>query len=157
MSAYVCDNEHISQIARFLSYSYNMHRVQFGSDPETLAQELFDLNERSVRARYPDSSPEADNMPGPVPYGFSYIHSSIAVPDGHTAKALDCFLYQSCEGDCMEDPLYKQVQRAVDNLKDRLLEIHCPDYRNAEWGAYEPKPGEPERHSLTAMAGRKRT
>jgi hypothetical protein len=152
MSAYICDNETISQVARFLKFNVAMHRVPFDLGLEDLAMALYEMNRDAVMQRYPDCP--SSELPGPVDRPYRYEHSALAVPDGQSVKTLECLLYQCSEGTVCESDLYRRVQWALNGAKDALLERLCRDYREASWGAYEPPPDAVTVYSLSAMAHR---
>lgn len=153
MSAYVCDDLAISQSADFLMYSRQSHGTTFyQSDAETLANDLHAMNRQAVQERYPDS----DELPGPIGGGFRYTSSPLAVPMGQSLKTLECLLCQCSQGEVPSCDLYKSLERAIHGLRRRLLEIHCSEYRDAEWGAWEPKPEEARVYSISAMMRQKR-
>lgn len=118
--------------------------------PSALGQRLLDECVASVHARYPDTSPDAGNLPGPSdayymgPYVWEpYLHSEtrliapgmprVIPPPAITvviAKQIANFEYQACEHDAWESSEAHSFCRA---LADRLLRA-LPGWEQAPWG-----------------------
>lgn len=116
MSAYVCMNNRT--FSCIIELAMRHEKI---TNPDLLAQRLYLLNVESVNQRYNlrESAPEEYK-------GYMAHLSDIRFeprPDFHDAqrvKAADCWLYQSCEGNCMDDPLYKAVAKIA-----KQAEIEC--------------------------------
>jgi len=50
-----------------------------------------------------------------------------------TYKALDCYLYQCCEGDIPSSPLYLWLHEQQTKLAHSIMR-HLPEYEAAPWG-----------------------
>jgi hypothetical protein len=140
MSAYVVENKTINKILAYFQHQRtgncllsNLqelgHRADCPQGCEILGQAMHDLNVRSVLERYSDC--DEKNMPGNCS-GYEF-HAELPPPAVHAVKALGCFLYQSCEGDCEADDLYL----VLDDIKHKLAyAIVCQSeaYDSAPWG-----------------------
>lgn len=107
MSAYIVENDDINGIVAYLQNHINAVEILHGlneigfnltDEPQKLAQAMLELNYDSVNQRYN----EDDKAP-------SILYNPVYIDEIQAFKALRCFLYQSCEGDCMERPLYKRL------------------------------------------------
>ena len=56
-----------------------------------------------------------------------------ALSEVQVYKSLQCFLYQCCEGDVDERPLYKTLS-AIRELLAPFINENSPEYEAAEWG-----------------------
>lgn len=101
---------------------------------ELIFKALAELNIRSLKERYGD---DVDDLIGdvdfihecdiwePKVYGIKPWHYQVL-------KSLDCYLYQSCEGKCYEEPLYKALEQLRDKWGCYIAE-NQPGYELAEW------------------------
>lgn len=125
MSAWLCNEEHIYELAHF--YVKNCQRYK--QDKKTVRQVariLWDANNESLAARYGDDyTPMKPNMADYVP---------VVKNPFHMAKLADCLDYQSCEFDGWEKSKAFAILKEV---RDGLLNSH-PDYESAPWG-FEPE------------------
>ncbi len=152
MSAYLCDDKHISQIADFLCYHNGVFHPSYwrsGHTPEVIAQRLYEMNCAALGARYGDRYETGSKV--------QYVSSTLHVPLGQTLKSLECFRYQCSEGEVPKTELYEMLTRAIDALMGEILQACCPEYRNGKWGAYEPAPDAPKVYSISAMMREKRS
>lgn len=69
--------------------------------PSQLGQMLVSENVRSVYHRYPDTDPDAGDLPGPTDayYMGPYVYEDLRrdLTPGEVFRAIDCLDYQSCE------------------------------------------------------------
>ena len=148
MSAYLCDDKHISQVAEFLCYHAGTFHPSFwrqGWTAERIGKELHSMNCEALRQRYEDREfPE-----------FVYVASPLAVPLGQSLKSMECLRYQCSEGDVPKTELYKQLSRAIESLTGELLKRDCREYAGASWGAYEPPKDQPQVYQLSKMIPRR--
>ena len=126
MSAYLCDEQHLSAIAEILART-SIFR------PET-PEEIFPLvvreNVRSLKARYP-SYP--DMWEGADKMAYSPQHAEDA-PLAQRLKALHCYSYQSCEHNEWERcKVRRAVREALYMVASEIAQQH-PDYASACWG-----------------------
>lgn len=120
MSAYVCvENRTYSAIIELAMKQETI------TNPDLLAQRLYLLNVESVNQRYnlKDSKDERNRQE--YKQYFDLLPEIRFEPqpdlcDAQRIKAAHCWMYQSCEGNCMEDPLYKAVQKISEKA-----EIEC--------------------------------
>lgn len=147
MSAFVVGREHINflvnaALSRQLNpgYSGPLHVYHNGEgryithdNADTIGQELWEENIKSVLYRYPGDTRE--NCPGPVGENYVYKHrlpkglfSEIAYPV-RVLKAAKCYEYQACE-----HPEWRDSWAAsfIDALKEHAI-VALPGYEDAEW------------------------
>ena len=128
MSAYIVDDETIYRAVTLLKrHSGREHKFLTDKETVRLAQQLFALNVRAVRARYAD----ADEV-GMIPAAFDaervldYRHSGGLL---RLIKSAQCLHYQCSEGDVPNLPLYRRLNRAIgDACEDVVSSL-------AEWQA----------------------
>lgn len=156
MSAFMMSNETLSMLSDFIARYYVTKGRVFGlSFPEELSEQLgvmaydpamvfhrlAELNVNSLRQRYPDNYEELlgdieyesghdiwQNSVHDIEHGCSFIQQW----HYQVLKSLDCYLYQSCEGNCYELPLYK----AIESLRDKwgyYIAENQPGYNEADW------------------------
>lgn len=126
--------------------------------PSVLGQRLLDECVASVHARYPDTSPDEGNLPGPIdayymgPYVWEPYRQSetpliargmprvIAAPASTAviAKQIANYEYQSCEHEGWEHSESHAFCRA---LRESLLRS-LPGWAEAPWGIGERVPSE---------------
>ncbi len=136
MSAYIVEDKTINKIVGALYYHGRYGRIYpnpaYGSEiltvctkekAEKLAQDLLDLNYKSVNARYREQE---------EPHTIAYKNTTPA-SKVRLHKALSCFLYQSCEGNCANTELYKQVENYKNRLADDIVH-NLEEWDNAPWG-----------------------
>ena len=151
MSAFMMSNETLSMLAELI-YRYSISRgdsfemwfpaelfVELGDKVyyrELIFKELAELNIKSLKERYGDN---ADDMFDEV----DFVHGCDiweSTPYGgvvrpwyyQVLKSLDCYLYQSCEGQCYELPLYKAIEKWRDKWGCYIAQ-HLPAYDEADW------------------------
>lgn len=155
MSAFMMSNETLSMLADFIARYYKTEgRVFDFRFPDELYKELgpmaFDgemvfhklahLNVKSLRNRYTDYEDllgDIEYEPGndiwansvyDIEHGVKYMqpwHYQIL-------KSLDCYLYQSCEGNCYKEPLYQAILSLRDKWGAYIAE-NQPQYTEADW------------------------
>jgi hypothetical protein len=153
MSAYVVDRNHIAYLVqsaldvarrggcksfRWWGADDESHELPFGDQEaaDKLGQLIWDENIRSVLHRYPQDTRET--MPGPIGEDFVYRHDFTMCYDFNVAailRACHCWEYQTCE-----TPDHKKTAAwaFVDALQ-RSVASHVPGYKDAAWGAPEPR------------------
>ena len=110
MSAFVCTNNRTFSCIVELAMKFETI-----TNPDLLAQRLYLLNVESVNQRYDLKQSAPDEYRRYMEHMADVKYEP--QPDLHDAqriKAARCWMYQSCEGDCMKDPLYKAVDRYSD-------------------------------------------
>lgn len=143
MSAFMVCNETLSMLANMITRGYYAEPYSFGFTfpeeiydgvvtDENIFNALADLNVRSLQQRYSDY----DDMIGEVEYikGSDIWKPGLGVQPWHYQfyKSLQCYLYQCCEGKCMNDPLYKALEKLEINLA-QYIAMHQPGYELAKW------------------------
>ena len=129
MSAYLCDEAHLSAIAEILC----------GMDKATNEAEYFDRvlleNLRSLRYRYPNTEHKCNHKYKPqgiiVPWDFNRMDTKTLCV---WLKALLCYFYQSCEHPQWETcEIGKKVELSISRIKQELVN-QIPEYKSAPWG-----------------------
>lgn len=155
MSAFVVSDKHITELVKAalraersamgVYHEGARHDVDC-TNAEEWANRLKAENHRSVHARYPDTIEDRENTPGVIgeagePWAgdFGIVHSILGtplLPDSHglspveALKAIDCYIYQSCEHDGWEASL---AHSFCLTLQSRLIGM-LPGYDDAPWG-----------------------
>jgi hypothetical protein len=99
-----------------------------------IGDDLYKLNRKSVNFRYNEraKSPRYNGvirLHDKIEY-FKPVNISELV---QIKKAIDCYLYQSCEGNCSKSKLYKQVELLGYTIASEIVD-RMPEYQAAEWG-----------------------
>ena len=151
MSAYVVDDvtinvilagirscEHPSATGTYTEWHSVRLPVWLRSAPantyEALGHQLRQMNEEAVRYRYPDDAPDA--IPGPrgedgrLP-AYTY-HTEANGSALRVLKAVNCYLYQCCEGNTPKEGLYKALDKWADRL-GRAIVCHSAAYEALPW------------------------
>ncbi len=155
MSAFMMSNETLSMLANLIArYYVNSDSMGFYF-PDELREELkdtrfsgelifnklADLNIKSLSQRYPNDYEEMVGKVEYIPWHDIWNRPVWNMEEGvimigkwyyQFLKSLRCYLYQSCEGDCYEDGLYK----ALDSLSLELgyfIATNQPEYELAKW------------------------
>lgn len=89
---------------------------------ERLGDAMLELNVDSVLQRYRDISDVPDEA-----FELEFVRCANPM---QPLKSLACFLYQSCEGDCDLDPLFKALQAVEDIMRQSK---NGTLYEQAEW------------------------
>lgn len=142
MSAFIVDqgkiNKVVSWIWRERLDSPHLYRTleemgyRNGTDwAFLLGRDMWRLNFDAVSYKYNSK----ENLPGPkgAERNIYDFKMSVAPSDIQVLKFIQGWLYQCCEGDYPNDPLYKFFDEVV---KVHLLEKivgELPEYKNAEW------------------------
>ena len=93
---------------------------------ETLGKAMFDLNVASVEEKYGEGEARGFR---PLDYKFKVM----VPPEPITAyKALQSYLYNSCEGKCGEDKLFIALENVMGKLAQYIVNL-LPEYEDAEW------------------------
>lgn len=131
MSAYLCENYHISFLAKYAidhDSTYGMESM-IGVGVEELAQKLYDANVRSIQSRYGDADDMIEEFKFDSRVEFGQL-SGIQV-----IKAAQCYNYQTCEydgytGSDIERIIFHIISTAAHDVYG---------YDEAEWGCPEPQ------------------
>jgi len=136
MSAFLCEDKTINQIISFIDTDSEtswpkgeLAEIGFiGPYGQELGKAMFNLNCRSLAARYSEDAP---NESGTKARPYKFQHELCTRLQAY--KSLRCFLYQACEGDTDNEPLYQ----ALDKIANRwagMIVSRLPAYEKAEWG-----------------------
>ena len=134
MSAYIVEDATINRVIFMLNTMRDSEYIKrplqelgyIGKLGETLGTAMFNLNCKSINERYGEG--EAASF-----RDLDYKYRVVICPTVIQAyKSLQCFLYQSCEGACDEDPLYKALVEVKNRLADRIVN-DLPQYENSKW------------------------
>lgn len=127
MSAYVVEKETIDRVVHaLLRYArWKENAPGMYEDRHDLGRKLWALNLRSVAERYERTSDG--------PQVADYRHGGLPPTMVQGYMSLRCYLYQSCEGDCSDDPLYEAVDAACDAIAHSIAR-GLAEERNAVWG-----------------------
>ena len=134
MSAYVVEDETINLIVAYLegnearswlsdTKSKQKILTETYEQRQELAERMFAMNVRAVKARYADDKTE---------YGFTFW-DELPPPRIQAYKSLQCFIYQCSEGDVPNDPLYIGLEAICAGLAN-LIVSRLPEYDKAVWG-----------------------
>lgn len=110
-------------------------------NPIVVFSKIAELNVESLHRRYPEYYHE---MIEDVEYIHGcdiFEHDVYDIENGvkfmkhwhyQVLKSFDCYLYQSCEGNCYKLPLYKAIQALRDKWGGYIAE-NQPEYEEAKW------------------------
>lgn len=156
MSAFMMSNKTLSMLSDFIARYYQNDGRDFGFYfPEELEEELgpmarnpfmvfhrlAELNVESLRRRYPEYYHEMIEDVEYIPGCDIFEHDVYDMENGvkfmkpwhyQVLKSFDCYLYQSCEGNCYKLPLYKAIQALRDKWGGYIAE-NQPEYEEAKW------------------------
>ena len=135
MSAFMVNDETINRIVNYLVSLPEslLVLVRLGyflispEDAKRLAENMFQLNVRSIEARYGKGQAATFRD-----LDFAYVPGP---PEdlAQVVKSLHCWQYQSCEGNCDQDPLYRTMSNVLEYLQPEDME-GSPAYDAAVWG-----------------------
>lgn len=124
MSAFICDNETITCIARaFVEYGIDFRGgeekdwmdtilVDVNKETKRIGQALLAENYRSVNFRYREDTEVPEFKPA----------TDLKIDIGTVMGCISCYEYQTCETDDWEDSyIYKDLQRLKDKMFIALL------------------------------------
>ena len=113
MSAYVCMNNRTFSCIIELAM-----RQETITNLDLLAQRLYLLNVESVNQRYNLRESDPEEYKGYMAHLADIrFEPQPGLHDAQRIKAVQCWIYQSCEGDCEDDPLFKAVDKIVKQAK----------------------------------------
>lgn len=139
MSAFMCSEETINRIVTGLNYHFctvdrGIKRMLLNNNYDLakekidakLHYDLIDLNERSLLERYNETA--LDMFPL-----TRYKLANVPTTDIQLIKSLECYLYQSCEGNCDKDTLFRMLTEILINLSRNFVHKQQA-YEDADWG-----------------------
>ena len=116
MSAYVC--MHNRTYSCIIELAMRRETI---TNPDLLAQRLYLLNVESVNQRYQWKETAPDEYNGYMEHLADIrFEPQTELHDAQRIMAAHCWMYQTCEGDCDQDPLFKAVRSICDRA-----EIDC--------------------------------
>ena len=155
MSAFMMSNETLSTLANLIArYYVNSDSMGFyfpdelreelkdtRFSGESIFNKLADLNIESLKQRYPNDYREMVGKVEYIPWIDIWNRPVWNLEEGvimigkwyyQFLKSLRCYLYQSCEGDCYEDGLYKALDQLSLDLA-YFIATNQPEYELAKW------------------------
>jgi len=136
MSAFIVSEENlyrvINSITKIKGYTKDLKEIkeQAISKPKKLFDKLNTLNRYSLSQRYED-----EPFTKEITYPFildKYNKESLNTNKYQNLKSLKCFLYQSCEGDAENTPLYKLLNTISSDLAYNIIS-NTKEYQSAKW------------------------
>jgi hypothetical protein len=135
MSAYLCEDKTINRVISFMDTDRDSTwaKDQLGKTgfsvtrPQELGKAMYDLNCRSLQARYGENAPAEFGADDSYKYEYELCSRMQAF------KSLRCFLYQSCEGDVENEPLYQVLDKIADCWAGMIVS-RLPEYDRLDWG-----------------------
>lgn len=116
MSAFVCTGNRTYSCIIELAMKYETI-----TNPDLLAQRLYLLNVESVNQRYQLEETDPDEYKGYMEHMADIrFEPQPGLHDAQRIRAAHCWMYQSCEGDCGQDPLFKAVREIALNVEVAL-------------------------------------
>ena len=139
MSAYQVDYETIGRVLKAISkagcYGSRYKQIeklkqQYEKNAGIVFDQLLELNRLSLKGRYEDAKSmffEVDRSKA------VWLSRQLGHNDYQLLKSLNCFLYQSCEGNANKTDLYKTIDCIANNYSSDLV-TKSTEYHNATWG-----------------------
>ncbi len=139
MSAYQVDYETIGRVLKAISkagcYGSRYKKIeklkqQYEKNAGIVFDQLLELNRLSLKERYEDAESMFFEVDRSKAVWFS---KQLGHNDYQLLKSLNCFLYQSCEGNANKTDLYKTIDCIANNYSSYLV-TKSTEYQNATWG-----------------------
>jgi len=135
MSAFMCSKETLWDMALYFAKYYPCewgHLLEKEAGVIEIYKALAELNVKSLIARYGESA--VPEMTGPLSELYSYEGDLDEQETDNLCVEMSCYLYQSCEGDCDEDPIYGLTQEIFnDTVRDALFSKLDDDVITIYW------------------------
>ncbi len=124
MSAFIVTNACIHRCVAVLAREYE--------NKDDLGAALLAMNVLAVGERYGATKATVDEQCDTyaAPYKFERGYPCLPV---ESVKALRCLRYQCSEGAVPEEPLYKRLDAAINDLQSEIVSS-LPGYDKASWG-----------------------
>ena len=107
----------------YLKKKYKKDFDEYSSNwDEIFAKDLYKLNCYALNKRYGDKIDDCDK--------FNYKSHNIDIMQ--MLKSVQCFIYQTSEGDTIKKPLYKLMVKIEGGLSDAII-TKLPEYKKAKW------------------------
>jgi len=136
MSAFIVEEDNlyrvINSITKIEGYTKPLQEIkeQAISNPKGLFKKLNSLNRYSISQRY-----EKDIFDDKMTYPFNlskYNEAVLKTNKYQNLKSLRCFLYQSCEGQAEQTPLYKLLDKISSDVAFNIVS-ETKEYQQSEW------------------------
>jgi len=142
MSAFIVKDKTINRILSFFYWNKDdmlKHTIDFKlkelgislrelTKDEDIDAELSRLGKAMFRLNYASVNQRYERKDKPEPYKFKDVKTEII----QALKSLNCFLYQSCEGNCEEENIYK-VLREIETAITKNIVYNLEEYNSADW------------------------
>ena len=132
MSAYIVEDKTINRIVtQFINDQYvsafekELEEIVGSLNPQKIGEAMFTLNCESIEQRYGRNAGMGEDE--------TYMYDEVKEDTLQVISSLSCFLYQSCEGNCTDKPLYKLLLTYKGKLAMDVVE-KMPEYSGKEWG-----------------------
>jgi len=140
MSAFIIENESLNNIVNSFFWRRNNEHLrdklrrdfninlscnndkELNKELSNFGQLLANLNNNSVNSRYSELN---------EPIEFKLLEKE-KVSIYQFLKSVECYTYQSCEGDCNETELYKFMIELEESLRHEIIN-EIEEYKNAKW------------------------
>ena len=140
MSAYQVDTDCLGRVLKAIS-KVGTHgprykeieklKDQYNKNAGKVFDNLLNLNRYSLQERYPD---DFKSMFSNVDRNKAvWLSRQLGHDDYQLLKSVQCFLYQSCEGDAEKKSLYKTLNEIKNNFCESLVDKHTR-YDEVKWG-----------------------
>jgi hypothetical protein len=100
------------------------HKLDTREGLQLLGEDLWALNHESIHQRYGDS-------PDPTEH-FKFQPGKVLKSRPQIVKHARCLMYQSCEGDCDQKPLYEALAQFSYRVAFSFVQ-DMDEYDQAEW------------------------
>ena len=136
MSCFVMNEDRIASLAHEI-ITRNKGALLVGElgqtyDSENLADAMLAMNIDAFRQRYGMKALLVEDLDC-IDLDTRRWHPLQALSEVQMFKSLQCFLYQCCEGDVDQKPLYKTLS-AIRGLMAPFIKEGSQEYEAAEWG-----------------------
>lgn len=122
----ISDAIYMGKIADFPVESEDLEDYFHDYTIERIFEELNYLNAYALHERYGDEIDDNTYVDG-----YNYV-PKYSIDE--YLKMLDCFLYQCCEGDTENLPLYQIMNQLADDIAEHVNRKGNPLYDEAPWG-----------------------
>ena len=141
MSAYQVDERVLADVLKAVNLAGRHGREYKGveqfkdrakDDAKSFVQDLINWNRYSLKQRYPDDAEELYfdiNTEKVIAQANSLMNSN---DKGQLLKSMECYMYQSCEGDSSKKGWYKILDSIKDQVAYELAHEHSL-YTVAKW------------------------
>tara|TARA_R110000796_G_scaffold230721_1_gene348430 strand:- start:32 stop:445 length:414 start_codon:yes stop_codon:yes gene_type:complete len=136
MSAFIVSEDNlyrvINSITKIEGYTKDLKEIkeQAISQPKKLFNKLNTLNRYSISQRYENEKFTKNNT---YPFVLSKYNETVLNSNKYqNLKSLTCFLYQSCEGQAEQTPLYKLLNKVSSDIAYSVVSS-LEEYKKAKW------------------------